>query len=114
MTDKMKYEVLILRRDQAHIQVMETEDFKEADKRWAELDSQWAACIKDTTPFKLRKPVITSFDPGLIYEITVVPVSSAPAKNPDNPYQQEMQRKGLGATLRGGVGPDMLDGGYIR
>lgn len=111
--EKLRYEVLILRRDQAHIAVMETEDFKEADKRWAELDEQWSACVKETKPFKLRKPVITSFDPGLIYEITVVPVQTT-QKNPDNPYQQEMQRKGLGATLRGGTGPDMLDGGYIR
>lgn len=104
---KIKYGLLILKRDQDHIQVMETEDFKEADKLWEDLTERWTTCLSETKPFRLRSPIITSFDPGLIYEITIRPVTES-TRNPDNPYQAKMQKEGFSATFRG----EVLDGGY--
>jgi len=111
MSDKLKYSVLVLKRDQEHISVVETDSFDEADKLWQSLKDKWTTCLHEQKPFELRKPIITAFDPGLIYEITVRPVSDV-VKNPDNPYQQSMQRNGFSATFRGGS--ELLDNGYSR
>lgn len=111
MTEKQRYAVLVLKRDQDHVSVMDTDKFEEADKKWSELTLQWTECLHEQKPFQLRKPLITAFDPGLIYEITVRPVSDV-IKNPDNPYQQDMQRRGFSATFGNKGGSEMLDGGY--
>ena len=111
MTTKMTYGVWLLKRDQDHIQVLETQSFEEADKLWVELKDRWAVCLHEEKPFELRKPIITAFDPGLIYEVTVRPLSaSEPDKNIDNPYQARMKKEGFSAALRSGG--EILDSGY--
>ena len=111
---KKQYGVLILRKDQEHITVLETADFQAAHAAWKKLNEQWTACIKDNVPFSIESPIVTSFDPGLIKEITVRPEVTPTETNRgvNNPYEQQMRKEGLQATMKYGLGSDLLDGGY--
>jgi hypothetical protein len=106
------YSVWIMRRDQSHITVLETSNFEEADKAYQELEARWTTALKDQLPFKLRSPYMTSFDPGLIYEISLLPFGNTNVQV-DNPYQVQMRQNGFSNTF-GKVtkGGDMLDNGY--
>lgn len=106
---KQSYMVAILRRDGAHLSVLESDNFDQALEVYKQLKDKWKTAIKENAPFELERPVVTAFDPGLIYEINLKPVVET-AENTNNPYYQEMKRKGLGNTLR--PTGDMLDGGY--
>lgn len=106
------YSVWVMRRDQSHILVLETASFDEADKVYQELETRWTTALKEQVPFKLRAPVITSFDPGLIYEVSLLPFGSTTVNN-DNPYQAKMRQQGFSNTFGAGArGSDVLDGGY--
>lgn len=107
---KSLYSLMILRRDGEHINVCESTNYDEVFERYKEVRSRWASCIKENEPFELLKPIVTSFDPGLIYEITVRPIIETTSSRFDNPYQQEMMKKGLANTIR--TQPEILDGGY--
>lgn len=114
--EKQKYYVAILRRDGNNIIATETEDFEEAHKIYKEMLKEWKRANEEKQPFEVKKPLITSFDPGMVYEITLRPFSANTKNsvNSENPYQQQMQRQGLGNMLGGGAPnmPDILDGGY--
>lgn len=105
------YALWILRRDQEHISVIESSNYDEVFEVYNKVKAQWAACIKDQTPFELTKPIVTSFDPGLIYEITVKPITETTVSKYDNPYSQQMVKNGFSSTFRPTT-PDLLDGGY--
>jgi len=112
---KTIYGVLILRTDLEHIAVLETADFQEAHKLWKELNEKWTNCIKESMPFAIETPVVTSFNPGLIKEITVRPVlDNAQSRGGiNNPYERQMRATGINNTMKYGVpGSDLLDGGY--
>lgn len=97
---KAEYGVLILRRDQQHIQALLTSDYDSAFKLWEELSKRWQESVKETIPFRLISPVVTSFDPGLISEITIRPVvENKLTSNPNNPYEKEMREKGFSETF---------------
>jgi hypothetical protein len=112
------YSLLVLRKDDQHIELLESNNYDEIFERYKEVKDHWAQCIKDQAPFELLKPVVTVFDPGLIYEITIKLVTETPSSRYENPYQQQMQKQGLTsminnrrpqvATAEG----DLLDGGY--
>lgn len=108
---KPSYICLILRKDGEHISVLESTDYDKVYDEYTRVTSEWTKCIKENTPFSLKFPVVTTFDPGLIYEIKLNPVVEplASSRN-DNPYSKQMQRTGLAAmqTLRG----ENLDEGY--
>ena len=106
---KQIYMLVILRRDGRDIVVSESQDYDKMFEEYKEIASKWASCIKDNVPFALMKPVVSTFDPGLIYEITITPVVETPANRYDNPYAKKMRREGLGAmqTLS-----ENLDEGY--
>jgi predicted proteasome-type protease len=107
------YSVWVMRRDQSHITVLETSSFEEADKVYNELESRWTTALKEQVPFKLRAPYITAFDPGLIYEISLLPLGNTTKVNSDNPYQQQMRQNGFSNTFGNSArGSDVLDGGY--
>ena len=108
---KQTYVLMILRRDGNHIAVTESPDYDKTVDEYKELTSKWAACIKEQIPFAMMKPVVTTFDPGLIYEITITPVVETPANRHDNPYAKEMRSKGLGAMQARTLGEN-LDEGY--
>ncbi len=112
--EKKIYGVLILRNDLEHIVALETPDFQQAHNLWKELNEKWTNCIKDRTPFSIESPIVTSFDPGLIKELTVRPlIDNAQQRGGiNNPYERNMRQNGLGNTLRNPVGTDILDGGY--
>ncbi len=95
--DEIVYETWILRRDQQHIAVVVSTDFEKCYKVWEELQAQWAECAKEVKPFVLKDPVLTAFEPGLIYEITLRPVESpvSNAVNSKNPYAREMLNRGF-------------------
>lgn len=108
---KTLYALYILRRDGDHISVVESLDYDEVYESYLKLTTQWSECIKENRPFSLKVPVVTSFDPGLIYEITVKPVIHEQTQTKyDNPYQQEMIKKGFSGAF--GNKGDLLDGGY--
>jgi len=106
---KQTYVVNILRRDQAHLSVLESDNFDQALEVYKQLKDKWKIAIKESVPFELERPIVTAFDPGLIYEINLKPVVET-TDNTNNPYYQRMKREGLGNVLR--PGGDVLDGGY--
>ncbi len=94
------YQTLILRRDGNHISIVESTDFEKCYKAWETLQGQWAECAKEVRPFILKDPVITAFEPGLIYEIILQPVMSASkAVNENNPYAKQMLDRGFSNTF---------------
>lgn len=107
--EQVVYTVLILKRDQNHITVVESEDFSVCRSKWVTLHTQWQECHKEGKVFVLEDPVLSAFEPGMIYEISLVPKTSTMNISSDNPYQKNMQQKGLPQTMRGA---DMLDNGY--
>lgn len=105
------YQVIIFRRDGNHLKGFESDDFDEAKEKWQELQAQWVEKFKETQPFVLEDPVVTAFDPGLILEISVLPVTEQ--KKSNNPYKKEMNEKGLSNTLNNYTGgASLLDSGY--
>ena len=107
---KALYALHVLRRDEQHISVLESTDYDKVFEAYKELSEQWGNCVKTQTPFSLSTPVVTTFDPGLIYEITIRPIQSPiVASKYDNPYAKDMMKNGLQNPF--GTGP-VLDGGY--
>lgn len=110
------YDLLILRKDDQHITVLESPKYDEVFERYNEVKSQWANCIKDQTPFELTKPIVTTFDPGLIYEITIRLVTETTSSRYENPYENQMRKNGFSSMLnrppRAMLDGDLLDGGY--
>lgn len=113
--EKQVYETIIFRTDGQHISALQSINFDEAVEKWKELNSSWEESISNKKPFKIMKPIVTSFDPGLISEIAVRPLIKVSESKYDNPYQQEMMKKGLSGMLRQSghpVNSGMLDEGY--
>lgn len=119
MTEEKKqqvYTLLILRKDDNHIEVVQSLNYDEVMEAYNRVRLQWATCIKDQTPFELMRPIVTTFDPGLIYEITVRPLAETTVSRFENPYQQSMMKNGFSSmfnkqnqvTTTG----DLLDNGY--
>lgn len=109
---KELYRVIIFRRDGNHLEGFESEDFDQAKGKWLEYQEQWVEKFKEAQPFILEEPVVTAFDPGLILEISVLPVQEQ--KQSNNPYKKQMQKEGLTNTLNSmtGTNYNLLDGGY--
>lgn len=121
MSDKKKeesktsYGLFVLRRNEDHISVLETDNYDEAYEAWETLKQQWAKCINESLPFELTSPVVTAFDPNLIYEIILKPVVETMANNSRNfnPYKQAMHQNGLQNTLGNhAMLSEIKDGGY--
>ena len=115
--EKQVYETVIFRTDGQHISALQSINFDEAVEKWKELNNSWEDSISNKKPFKLMKPIVTSFDPGLISEIAVRPLVKVSESKYDNPYQQQMMKNGLSNMLnqsRGGhpINNGMLDEGY--
>ena len=104
----------ILRRDGEHISVLEGEDYDKIYEQYKEITARWATSVKEQTPFSINSPVVTTFDPGLIYEITIKPVVETTGSNRyENPYQQAMHKHGLQNTFGNqGLMSEIKDGGY--
>lgn len=99
--DKTIYQVAILRKDNAHIMVRETSNFEECLATWKALHTKWADSVKEPKPFVLEDPIITAFEPGLIYEITLKPLYEESTVDSSNPYQKAMVERGLSNSLQG-------------
>ena len=98
--EKQIYGVFILKRNQDHILVLESNNFEEANEVWKSLTNNWETSLKDQKPFIFNKPIVTAFDPGLIYEITLKPVNKSNVKvDSNNPYQRHMEKEGFTNTL---------------
>lgn len=114
--EKQVYETVIFRKDGEHISALQSINFDEAVEKWKELNNNWEESITNKKPFKLMKPIVTAFDPGLISEIAVRPLIKTSDSKYDNPYQQQMMKTGLSSMLRqqGGhpINSGMLDEGY--
>lgn len=98
--EEVIYQTVIFRRDGNHIAVVESTDFEKCYKSWEALQAQWAECAKEVKPFLLKDPVLTAFEPGLIYEITLRPVMPVTKTvNENNPYAREMLNRGFSSTF---------------
>lgn len=107
---KPSYVLVILRRDNEHIAVLEDTNYDKVFEAYNEVAAKWASAIKDNSPFSLTSPVVTTFDPGLIYEIKINPVVETTASSKyENPYAQKMRREGLASMQTVG---ENLDQGY--
>lgn len=108
------YGLYVLRKDEQHLEIVVSSNYDEVFERYKEVKSQWAQAIKDKTPFEILKPIVTAFDPGLVYEITIKLITETPSSRYDNPYQKQMEKGGLGNMLnrRLPVTGDLLDEGY--
>lgn len=112
--EKQVYEVVILRVDNNHIILEQTINFDEAVEKWKETNALWEDSLANKKPFKIMKPIVTSFDPGMITEISVRPLMKISDSKYDNPYQQKMLKEGLGNMFRqqGNPNSNLLDEGY--
>ena len=104
---KPSYVLVVLRRDGEHIAVLEDNNYDKVFEKYNEVAAKWASCVKENIPFSLTSPIVTTFDPGLIYEIKINPVVETAASKYDNPYAQKMRQNGL-ASMQG----ENLDQGY--
>lgn len=110
---KTVYVLHILRRDENHISVIESNNYDEVYEQYKLLIENWNICIKEQKPFSLSFPVVTTFDPGLIYEITVRPLMAEQNDTKyDNPYQQKMMKTGFQNMFSTTPSSDLLDNGY--
>lgn len=111
-TPKLVYTVLILKKNQDHIAAIETDNYDQAYELWKSLVESWRACVKNQEPFSIESPIVTAFDPGLVLEISLVPITQTVEVN-NNPYKKEMVEKGLSETLGryNTRGAEILDGG---
>ena len=117
---KTLYAVNIIRNDGNHIRAFESEVYDSCYDKWEELSKLWEESSKNQIPFKLKEPLVTTFHPGLITEITLVPVVEQQLSKNHNPYQKEMMDKGFQSTMQkygGGqtieaVHPHLTDQGY--
>ncbi len=107
---KPLYALHILRRDEQHISVLESDNYDKVYEMYTEITNLWADCVKNSLPFSLKSPVVTTFDPGLIYEIKILPIMvEQTSSRYDNPYHQRMVKQGLGTSI---PIPPILDEGY--
>lgn len=112
MENPLMYSVIILRKDKDHIIMIETENYDEAHEVWQKTQESWLSKLSEQKAFVIEKPIVTAFDPGLIYEIKIVPYSIGKSSK-NNPYQEDMRSRGLeGALGRYTSGNDLLDRGY--
>ena len=108
------YGALILKRDGDFIVAIESDNYDEVYETWQKLKDQWAECVKESKPFELTSPIVTAFDPNLIYEITVKPVVETASNKHNNPYKAAMQKHGFANTLGNSqILSDVKDGGYL-
>lgn len=107
---KSVYALWVLRRDGDHISVIESSNYDEVYEAYNEVKAKWISSIKEQTPFELTKPVVACFDPGLIYEVTIKPITQVSSSRYENPYQQEMVKNGFSTTFK--PSSDILDNGY--
>lgn len=98
-TETKTYEVVLFKSNSGPLLVHTDTNEERARKLVLSLSEQWGKCIKEQTPFLLKSPVFSSFDPGLIREISVM--ESATPTGADNPYQQEMVNKGFTESFKG-------------
>lgn len=115
-TSGINYVVRIYRKDQNNITVFRSDNYDACYKLWQDLQTRWLEASKEPKPFVLTEPLVTAFEPGLITEISLLPVPAETVKNMDNnPYYSKMKKEGFSQTFRSNtsiVGEDILDGGY--
>lgn len=113
MESKKIYAVIINRRALEPIFVIESEDYDKCYSTWEVLLQQWETCVKELKPFVLREPVVTAFEPGLIFGIDLLPIQTEDSKsNAHNPYARKMKQEGFSQTFRNFTQNNILDGGY--
>jgi len=109
--NELNYIVKLIRVDGSTVDLVETKEFNRAKEIWKESYTQWSESVAERRPFVVEEPCdtgfITAFDPSLIREILILPISLE-EKSP-NPYKNRMRTQGLAATMQGG---DLMDGGY--
>ena len=107
----MFYLVKLVRIDGNTVDLVETNDFSRAKEVWKGFYEQWAESSAERKPFVIEEPCdngfITAFDPSLIQEIMILPLSKVPET--DNPYKRRMNKEGLGPMMSG---TDLMDSGY--
>lgn len=120
---KPVFSVLLLKKDQNVISIVQTENYDEAKRVWSDLVERWTKAILDRRPFILDDGINASaFDPGLIHEILIKSIQLTNRINPNNPYLTEAQQGGFSNTFgryssqQGGNGQfplgELMDNGF--
>lgn len=113
--EQLTYSVVIYRKDNNHIIVSETVEYKQAETLWEELQQKWQTAHKEAIPYILKEPEITAFEPGLIFEIKIEAqtMNTINNMNHDNPYVKRMMKQGFSNTFssQGQNLVDLLDQG---
>jgi hypothetical protein len=116
----LTYGLILYRKDEEHIIVLRSQDYKQCLEAWQALHDKWAEAHKEGKPFVLKEPEVTAFEPGLIKEIKIVVTPPVAVDNisSDNPYLKTMMQQGFANSFpRQGSqksGLDILDSGYSR
>lgn len=110
--ERQLYALYILRKDSNHINVLESTDYDKVYKTWEELSSKWENSVKENKPFSLTSPIVTCFNPNIIYEITIRVIDGSISENTNNPYKKRMAREGFSSTFGNYTSP-IKDGGYL-
>lgn len=114
--DSLNYEVVLYRTDIGPVLVHTDSNKEKAKKLVDSLGEQWGDCVKKQTPFHLKSPFYSFFDPGIIREISIQETTINAGI--DNPYQQEMVNKGFSQSFKTNTEvqkspySDLLDEGY--
>ena len=110
MVEKLFYSVIILRQDGQHITAVDAiEDYESCTKIWSDLQKEWADSWKEQRPFVLLDPVVTAFNPSLIFEIKLFAVAVEQSQvRSNNPYQKKMMQQGFSNTFPNGSSIDVL------
>lgn len=113
------YSVLILRHDQQHVIIVQTDNKDEARNAYTELVDKWSLALKESQPFLIDNGITASAtDPKMISDIRLEATAINNRINPNNPFMQEMQSNGFSNTFskyRGQQPPhaaDPFDGSY--
>ena len=100
MNNNTIFSVFIVKKDQDVLQIVQSADFEEAKHAWDSLVDQWTKCVMDRKPFIISNSVnCIAFDPGIISEISLKTTELTNRINPNNPYAQQMVKRGFSNTF---------------
>jgi len=93
------HKVIIYRVDGNDIEMLVSDDIKQAENMYKGLDHEWLTSTAEKRPFRLPEPKMHSFAPSLISEIVVQSISREEYEKQSNPYWNQMSKEGLGGSM---------------
>lgn len=95
----MVYSVVIFKNNQDHLHILESGNYEKCYLEWKRLHLLWTECSKESKPFVLENPIVTAFSPAMIYEISLIPITTKEMSKSHNPYNNQMRDQGFSRTF---------------